>query len=187
MSLSSNRSIPYFENPAGYKLRWPRPRTVGSGHGRSRRRRPWGTFARARAHGRYTIRRGYASVSFHARDAPSRCCLHARGAPSRCCLHARGAPSRCCLHARGAPSRSPLKAPSTRTRAKSCAIIAALDEISGLDANLPEFDPPERPSRRDRYCRRRRGYDGAAFRVRRVLLVLLVLPAGLACSHRPLL
>ena len=80
--------------PAGYKLRWPRPRTVGSGHGRSRRRRPWGTFARVRAHGRYTIRRGYASVSSLARGAPSRCCLLARRAPSRCCLLARGAPSR---------------------------------------------------------------------------------------------
>ena len=66
-----------------YKLRWPRPRTVGSGHGRSLRRRLWGTFARVRAHGRYTIRRGFASVSSLARGAPSRCCLLARGAPSR--------------------------------------------------------------------------------------------------------
>ncbi len=100
MSFSSNRLIPYFENPAGYKLRWPRPRTVGSGHGQSRRRRPWGTFSRVSAHGRYTIRRGYASVfSF------------ARGFPSRCCLLARGAPSRCCLLARGAPSRSPAEGP----------------------------------------------------------------------------
>ena len=52
-----------FGSPSGYKVRWPRPRTVGSGHGRSRRGRLWGTFTRVRAHGRYTIRRGYASVS----------------------------------------------------------------------------------------------------------------------------
>ena len=122
----------FFGNPAGYKLRWPRPRTVGSGHGRSRRRRPCGTFARMLARARSTIRRGYASVSFHARGAPSRCCLHARAASSRCYLLARGTPSRCCL-LRGVPPRAPrLKAPSTRARVKSCAMIAALDEISGL-------------------------------------------------------
>ena len=105
MPLSSNRLIPYFEDPAGYKLRWPRPRTVGSGHERSRRRRPWGTFSRVSARGRYTIRHGYASVSYLATGAPSRCYLLA-GAPSRCYLLARGAPSRCYLLARGAPSRS---------------------------------------------------------------------------------
>ena len=65
MSLSSNRLISYFENPAGYKLRWPRPRRAGPGHRRSRRRRLWGTFARVRAHGRFTIRRGYASAHEH--------------------------------------------------------------------------------------------------------------------------
>ena len=38
------------------------------------------------------------------------------------------------LLARGFPSRSRLKAPSTRTRKKSCAIIAALGEICGLES-----------------------------------------------------
>ena len=114
MSFFFNHVRRFFGNPAGYKLRWPRPRTVGSGHGRSRRRRPWGTFARMRARARSTIRRGYASVSSLARAAPSRC-----------------------LFLRGLPPRAPrLKAPSTRTRAKSCAIIAALDEISGLAGSV---------------------------------------------------
>ena len=40
------------------------------------------------------------------------------------------------LFLRGVPPRAPrLKAPSTRTRAKSCAIIAALGEICGLARN----------------------------------------------------
>ena len=75
MSFAFNQVLTFFNSCALYRLRWPRPRTVGSGHGRSRRRRPWVTFARVRAHGCYTIRHGYASVSSHARGAPSRCCL----------------------------------------------------------------------------------------------------------------
>ena len=175
MSLCFNQLRTFVGHSAGNRLRWPRPRTVGPGHGRRRRRRLWGTFARVRAHGRYTIRHGYASASLLARGGPSRCCLLARGAPSRCCLLARGGPSRCCLLAKGAallsscegcplallsscegcplallslakppraavflrrvPPRAPrLKAPSTRTRKKSCAIIAALGEICGLGA-----------------------------------------------------
>ena len=43
-----------------------------------------------------------------------------------------GCPSRCCFLARGAPRAPRPKAPSTRTRAKSCAVIAALGEICGL-------------------------------------------------------
>ena len=39
------------------------PARWGPGRGRSQRHRPQGTFARVRAHGRYSIRRDYASVS----------------------------------------------------------------------------------------------------------------------------
>ena len=53
MSVVFNHVRRFLGNPTGYKLRWPRPRTVGSGHGRSLRRRLCsGTFARVRAHGR---------------------------------------------------------------------------------------------------------------------------------------
>ena len=76
----------------------PRPRTVGPGHGRSRRHRLWGTFARVRAH----------ATPYGTAMLPA-------------------------LFLRGVPPRAPrLKAPSTRTRAKSCAIIAALGEICVL-------------------------------------------------------
>ena len=56
-----------------------------------------------------------------------------RGLPPRAAVFLRGVPPRAAVFLRGVPPRAPrLKAPSTRTRAKSCAIIAALDEISGL-------------------------------------------------------
>ena len=51
MSFFFNHVRWFFENPAGYKRRWPRPR--------------W-SFARVRAHTRYTIRHGYASAREHA-------------------------------------------------------------------------------------------------------------------------
>ncbi len=86
MSRGFNRIRSSFGKSAGYELRWPRPLTAGPGHGRSRRRRPWGTCSRVRAHGRYTIRRGYASVSFGARGSPSR-------APAEGFFLARGSPS----------------------------------------------------------------------------------------------
>ena len=81
----------------------------------------WGTFARVRARARYTIRHGYASALF------------LRGLPLALPVFMRGVPPRAPVFMRGVPPRAPrLKAPSTRTRAKSCAMIAALDEISGL-------------------------------------------------------
>ena len=137
MSFIFNHVRPFFGSPAGYKVRWPRPRTVGSGHGRSRRRRLWGTFARVRAHGRYTIRHGYASVSFM------------RGVPP-----SRGVPPRAAVFLRGVPPRAPrLKAPSTRTRAKSCAIIAVLGEICGLTAARRSAKSPNSPACRSRRSR----------------------------------
>ena len=57
----------------------------------------------------------------------------------------RGVPPRAAVFLRGVPPRAPrLKAPSTRTRKKSCAIIAALDEISGpgVDLNVIETTAP---------------------------------------------
>ena len=122
MSSIFNHVRRFFGSPAGYKVRWPRPRTVGPGRGRSRRRRLWGTFACVRAYGRYT--KGMAML------------------PS--------------LFLRGVPPRAPrLKAPSTRTRAKSCAIIAALGEIC-LAPFPPRSANARAPGRRPRVVHARR-------------------------------
>ena len=71
------------------------------------------------------------------RGVPPRAAVFLRGVPPRAAVFLRGVPPRAAVFLRGVPPRAPrLKAPSTRTRAKSCAIIAALDEISGLVAQL---------------------------------------------------
>ncbi len=157
MSFAFNQVLSFFKSCARYRLRWPRPRTVGSGHGRSRRRHPWGTFARVRAHGRYSI--GGAML------------------PS--------------LFLRGVPPRAPrLKAPSTRTRAKSCAIIAALGDICGL-ASMHLFwrkhailSQPDRVGAQPSARHRRRG--GGADRALRLVAPLRIGIGLRRCCCSPL-
>ena len=81
-------------------------------------------------------------------------------------LFLRGVSPRAAVFLRGVPPRAPrLKAPSTPTRAKSCAIIAALGEICGLagDGLVPSragtSAVPQRGRRRALRARQRRPYD----------------------------
>ena len=79
------------------------------------------------------------------RGVPPRAAVFLRGVPPRAAVFLRGVPPRAAVFLRGVPPRAPrLKAPSTRTRKKSCAIIAALDEISGpgVDLNVIETTAP---------------------------------------------
>ena len=98
------------------------------------------------------------------RGVPSRAAVFLRGVPPRAAVFLRGVPPRAAVFLRGVPPRAAvfLRAP---TRAKSCAIIAALGEICGLagDGLVPcragTSAAPQRGRRRALRARQRRPYD----------------------------